>query len=169
MKMVRKSNNTSTNGQKRSTTKALFYHTIVCLSLTFLPEVLKVTTQHTDFKINRGGLAVAPSMTNLEKKSYTVDNMGCESCLTHVHRTVEGTDGVVSVSSLDFETAQVEFWISGDWNFDEDVLAKRLDVRGYELLPAGSKTKKMEMDETFHARKGLGGNDFRSGFGAHEL
>lgn len=115
----------------------LIFYFLVCTSLMFMPEILR---------LSRMASAIAPSTTNAEKLVFTVNNMGCEACETHVKRIVESFDGVIQVESIEYETGLMHVSVNRDWNFDENKLDATLESKGYDLLPAGSVTKKMEMD-----------------------
>ena len=120
--------------------RKLVFYTVLCASLMFMPEALRVLSRNSSF--SRLG-AIAPSTTNTERLVYTVDNMGCEACETHVKHIVESFDGVVSVESVDFETGLLHLSVNRDWQFDENRLDAKLEANGYDLLPEGSATKRM--------------------------
>lgn len=120
--------------------RKLVFYTLLCASLMFMPEALRILSRSGSF--TRLG-AIAPSTTNLERLVFTVDNMGCEACETHVKHIVESFDGVVSVESVDFETGLLRVSVNRDWQFDENQLDAKLEANGYDLLPEGSTTKRM--------------------------
>ena len=125
---------------------------LFCMCLMFMPEALRLSS------MNAHRLAaLAPATTNVETLLYTVDNMGCEACETHVKRIVESFDGVIEVESIKYETGLMRILVNRDWNFDEDRLDAKLETKGYDLLPAGSVTKKMEMDAQWETGSSLGG------------
>ncbi len=121
-------------------TRHLILYSIMCLGLTLMPEALLQVAELT----KTSGLAIAPSTTNLERRAFTVDGMGCEACVTHVRRIVEGFDGVVGVEFIDLDTGRMDVWVNNEWNFVEEKLDAKLDSQGYILLPAGSTTQSME-------------------------
>jgi len=115
--------------RKRQRTGAwrLLLRTLLCLVLTFLPEVL----------VWSGGPGVAPDVRSAEVLKVKVDGMGCEACQVHVQSVMDRMDGVVS-SHVDFATGQAEIVINRDWNFDMTELNRRLDADGYGASPLTS-------------------------------
>lgn len=111
---------------------------VLCLSLMFLPEALRYSNRFA---------AIAPSTDNTENLVFTVDNMGCEACENHVKRIAESFDGVVYVESVDYETGLLRLAVNREWNFDPTRLDAKLEAEGYDLLPEGSTTKKMQWDK----------------------
>ena len=73
----------------------------------FMPEGLKYF----------GGPSIAPPTTNAVKKTFVVDNMGCEACIDAVGRIINRANGVVS-SNIELDTGEATVWIAKDWNFD---------------------------------------------------
>lgn len=128
-------------GTKCCSKRTLFIYSIVCLSLMFLPETLRFGSAYNG-RLN----AIAPSTGHTEHVVYTVDNMGCEACEAHVKRIVESFDGVVYVESVDYETGIMKLAVNRDWNFNDKRLDAKLEAHGYDLLPEGSVTKKMQWD-----------------------
>jgi len=68
---------------KRSRTYTLV--AVLTLTLTFLPEIL----------LYGGGPAIAPPVDGMERKVYTIDNMGCEACVDGVERILAQHPGVL--------------------------------------------------------------------------
>jgi len=98
----------------------LLAQTALCLTLTFLPELL----------LWSGGPAMAPSLDGAQIVKVKVDGMGCEACQLHVQGLMERTGGVVS-SSVDFKTGEAELSVAKDWSFDFQEIARRLEREGY--------------------------------------
>lgn len=121
--------------------RRLTIYFLLSMCLMFMPEALRYSSNMTN-----GLAALAPSTVNAEKLVYTVDNMGCEACETHVKRIVESFDGVVYVESVDYETGLMKLTVNRDWNFDQERLDAKLEAEGYDLLPMGSTTKRMKWE-----------------------
>lgn len=137
--------------------RKLVTYAILCSSLMFMPEALRVMSRMNSSSSRLA--AIAPSTTNVEKLVFTVDNMGCEACETHVKRIVESFDGVVWVENVDYETGLMHLTVNREWNFDEDRLDAKLEENGYDLLPEASTTKKMKWEsETASASVFVGGD-----------
>jgi copper chaperone CopZ len=127
----------------------LFINTIITLTLMFMPEGLKYF----------GGPSIAPPTTNAVKKTFVVDNMGCEACIDAVGRIINRANGVVS-SNIELDTGEATVWIAKDWNFDPKDLDKHLKHHGYELHEEGHITKKMLLDKSLGVKKDRTGSSW---------
>lgn len=99
----------------------LLFNTMLCLLLTFLPELLRMT----------GGNAIAPPTTGAKLLKFQVDGMGCEACETHVRGVMERSSGVIS-SVADFEKGWAEVEVADNWGFDVATVMQKLKEDGYE-------------------------------------
>eukprot|EP00943_MAST-04B_sp_MAST-4B-sp1_P007617 g7617.t1 len=127
----------------------LFINTIITLMLMFMPEGLKYF----------GGPSIAPPTTNAVKKTFVVDNMGCEACIDAVGRIINRANGVV-YSNIELDTGKATLWIAKDWNFDPKDLDKHLKHHGYELHEEGHITKKMQLDKSLGVKKDRTGSSW---------
>ena len=117
--------------------------------LMFMPEGLKYF----------GGPSIAPPTTNAVKKTFVVDNMGCEACIDAVGRIINRANGVV-YSNIELDTGKATLWIAKDWNFDPKDLDKHLKHHGYELHEEGHITKKMQLDKSLGVKKDRTGSSW---------
>lgn len=116
--------------------RRLTFSTALALMLTFLPELLKFTN---------GVLpALAPPTDNLVRKTFVVDNMGCEACEAAVGRILSQHPGVAFGQVTDFGRGEAEVFVAPDWSFNETELDGRLQHHGYELHELGWETKNMK-------------------------
>lgn len=107
-------------GQSRKLGR-LVVHTTLCLTLTFLPELLRAA----------GGPALAPPVDGARTVNLAVDGMGCEACEAHVRGVIEQSPGVIS-GHVDFDKGTAEFQVAEDWGFDLPDLLRRLGEDSYE-------------------------------------
>mmetsp|Transcript_25777 Transcript_25777/g.29925 ORF Transcript_25777/g.29925 Transcript_25777/m.29925 type:complete len:246 (+) Transcript_25777:359-1096(+) len=126
--------------------RRLLFSTILCISLMYMPEGLKLI----------GGPAIAPAVNHehVVKLEFTIDNMGCEACVNAVENILLRQSAVISakVSSFDLGEAEVyinDHWLDIDIGMFEQSMNDDLKKHGYELHNRGWKTKKMHFDESF--------------------
>lgn len=112
------------SARQRNAMLRLLWRTLLCLLLTFLPEVL----------LWSGGPGMAPDVQGAEVLKLKVDGMGCEACQVHVQNIIDRTGGVVS-SHVDFALGHAELVINRDWSFDLAGLKKKLVADGYDAEP----------------------------------
>eukprot|EP00404_Azadinium_spinosum_P030075 CAMPEP_0180558700 /NCGR_PEP_ID=MMETSP1037_2-20121125/1882_1 /TAXON_ID=632150 /ORGANISM="Azadinium spinosum, Strain 3D9" /LENGTH=123 /DNA_ID=CAMNT_0022575081 /DNA_START=163 /DNA_END=535 /DNA_ORIENTATION=+ len=95
--------------------------TLLCLSLTFLPEAL----------MRFGGASWAPLAAGAETIAVRVEGMGCEACQVHV-QSLMGKIGGVLTSRVDFRTGRGEIFVkSGLEAFDFREMVRRLGEEGF--------------------------------------
>lgn len=99
----------------------LLFNTALCLALTFLPELLRLS----------GGNAIAPPTVGAKVLKLTVDGMGCEACEAHVRGVMERSSGVIS-GHADFKKGFAEVEVADDWGFDLEKVLQNLKLDGYE-------------------------------------
>lgn len=99
----------------------LLCNTILCLGLSFLPELLRWS----------GGPAIAPPTEGAKVLKLKVDGMGCEACEAHVRGVMDRSSGVIS-SHADFQKGIAQVEIADNWNFNISTVLKMLENDGYE-------------------------------------
>eukprot|EP00933_Yihiella_yeosuensis_P079869 TRINITY_DN9328_c0_g2_i1.p1 TRINITY_DN9328_c0_g2~~TRINITY_DN9328_c0_g2_i1.p1 ORF type:complete len:468 (+),score=79.74 TRINITY_DN9328_c0_g2_i1:83-1486(+) len=99
----------------------LIFNTVLCLSLTFLPEVLRAS----------GGSAIAPPTDGADVIKLKIDGMGCEACEAHVRNVVDRSSGVIG-SRADFKGGFAEIEVAKDWGFNLTKIVEQLKEDGYE-------------------------------------
>jgi copper chaperone CopZ len=101
--------------------RMLLFNTFLCLSMMFLPELLRWS----------GSTAIAPPTDGAKLLKLKVDGMGCEACEMHVRSVMDRSSGVIS-SRADFKRGYAEVEIAENWGFDMDSVFQRLKADGYE-------------------------------------
>ena len=104
--------------------------TALYLSLTFLPEVLRVL----------GAVAVAPAVGGaaLVTRVLDVPALGCEACEAHVRGALQRVAGVVAAYPS-FRAGTVEVVLAPDWQpFDEASALALLAKAGYPVATSAS-------------------------------
>lgn len=104
----------------RAVVRRLLLRTLLCLSLTFLPELL----------LWSGGPAVAPPTEGAQVLQLNVEGMGCEACQVHVQGVMDRMGGVIG-SRVDFKAGRAELVVNKDWSFDFEALSRTLENDGY--------------------------------------
>lgn len=101
--------------------RRLLFNTLLCLTLTFLPELLRLS----------GGSAIAPPTAGAKLVRLKVDGMGCEACEAHVRSVLDRSSGVIS-SRADFKGGFAEVEVAENWGFDIKNFQSALKDDGYE-------------------------------------
>jgi len=101
--------------------RRLVFNTILCLGLTFLPELLRWS----------GGPAIAPPTEGAKVLRLKVDGMGCEACEAHVRGVMDRASGVVS-SYVDFQKGSAEMEVAENWSFNISSVLQKLANDGYD-------------------------------------
>jgi len=101
--------------------RRLIFNTLLCLALTFLPELLRLS----------GGAAIAPPTAGAKVVRLKVDGMGCEACEAHVRGVLDRSSGVIS-SRADFKGGFAEVEVAENWGFDIANFESALKADGYE-------------------------------------
>merc|ERR1712070_882513 len=99
----------------------LAMHTALCLTLTFLPELLRAA----------GGPALAPPVEGARTINLSVDGMGCEACEAHVRGVIEASPGVIG-SHVDFERGTAQLQVEQDLGFNLEGLLRQLGESTFE-------------------------------------
>jgi len=100
----------------------LIFNTVLCLGLTFLPELLRAS----------GGNAIAPPTDGAKRIKLKVEGMGCEACEMHVRSVIDRSSGVIS-SRADFKGGFAELDVAENWGFDAAGIARELKRDGFEV------------------------------------
>lgn len=103
--------------------RRLLFSTALCLSLMFLPEILRWS----------GGTAIAPPTNGAKLLRLKVDGMGCEACELHVRGLLDKSSGVIG-SRADFKAGYAELEIAENWGFDMAAVLDKLKQDGYESM-----------------------------------
>mmetsp|Transcript_31989 Transcript_31989/g.56559 ORF Transcript_31989/g.56559 Transcript_31989/m.56559 type:complete len:453 (+) Transcript_31989:34-1392(+) len=101
--------------------RRLLFNTVLCLSLMFLPEMLRLS----------GGTAIAPPTDGAKLLKLKIDGMGCEACEAHVRGVMQRSSGVIS-SRADFKAGFAEVEVNEEWGFDMAGVLSKLSSDGYE-------------------------------------
>jgi copper chaperone CopZ len=99
--------------------RRLIFSTVLCLSLMFLPEILKWS----------GGTALAPPTDGAKLLKLKVNGMGCEACELHVRSVLDRSSGVIG-SHADFKGGFAEVEVAENWGFDIEAIQRKLKDDG---------------------------------------
>jgi copper chaperone CopZ len=101
--------------------RSLIFNTVLCLALTFLPELLRLS----------GGTAIAPPTDGAKLVRLKIDGMGCEACEVHVNSVMARSSGVIG-SRADFKAGFAEVEVADNWGFDMAAVVRELKKDGYD-------------------------------------
>jgi copper chaperone CopZ len=105
---------------QRRPKRQLFVGTMMCIFLTFLPEILSWS----------GGWQVG-LISDRRSLAIQVDGMGCEACLHHVRQVLAEAGAVQTTLELDTGAGSVE--VEGGGVFDFSLAAEKLEKAGFFL------------------------------------
>jgi len=101
--------------------RRLLLNTFLCLTLTFLPELVRLS----------GGNAIAPPTDGAKVLRLKVDGMGCEACEAHVRGVLDKASGVIGSRGIDWKGGFAEVEVAENWGFDLGEINRNLKEDGY--------------------------------------
>ena len=111
--------------------------TLLCLTLTLLPELL----------LFFGGTAMAPPTRNSHDIALRLEGMGCEACGARVRTLLERSAGVIG-ADVRFEDGTAMVRVADDFGFNYTEVSRLLSYEGYEVIESSGTHETAESPET---------------------
>lgn len=111
--------------------------TLLCLTLTLLPELL----------LFLGGTAMAPPTRNSHDLALRLEGMGCEACGARVRTLLERSAGVIG-ADVRFEDGTATVRVADAFGFNYTEVSRLLSYEGYEVIESSGTLETSTAPET---------------------